>query len=168
MADRRPRVPRWMTVVLAVSLALNLAVVGLVAGAALSRGGPPFTGRGPGPGGPLALVGALPDEIRGETMAALRAGRDRPDREERRARMDRLTALIRAEPFDRAAVAEMLVDQRSGAAREAQRLENAVLDRLERMDAAGRDAFADRLEDGRRRGRGPDGPSERDRDRNRD
>ena len=144
MAERRSRVPLWLRITLALSLAANLAVVGLIAGAALSRGGPPF-GAGPPGAGPFALVRALPLDERRALIRDLREGRGRPDRAERRQRINALIDLIRAEPFDRDAVQAMLSDQRDRAAVETGRVEDAVLDRLSAMDPAARAAFAERL-----------------------
>ncbi|MFT5364006.1 MAG: putative membrane protein, partial [Dinoroseobacter sp.] len=46
-----PRAPRWMKIALVVSLAINLAVIGLVAGAAVNfrKDGGPQSGRIDGP-----------------------------------------------------------------------------------------------------------------------
>ena len=151
---------RWVKIALVVSLALNLLVVGLIAGAMIrhdreERGErdrarvetPRDFVRSP-------FLGALePDERRAvgrELMAA--EGSIRENRAELRARFERLLEAIRAEPFDRAAVEAVLDEQRAVGARRLEIAEEAVLDRLSAMPPAARAAYADRLDRSLRRG----------------
>lgn len=108
---------RVIRVVLILSLALNLAFVGGVAGLAL-RGGPSERGlqaggAGTGTGGPLAR--ALPHDVRKEL------GRDMRDfarsiglrRSNVRENMNRLADIVEAAPFDAAVLAAELEAQKA-------------------------------------------------------
>ena len=147
MAERSARVPRWVKATLAVSLALNLVVVGLVVGASLSRGGPPWHPAARAPVDPGGLIRALPDDAREDVIRAMREGREREDRAERDRRTRAILALIRSEPFDRARLEAALDERRAATSSEFDRIQSLFLDRLEGMDAAERSAFADRLTD---------------------
>ncbi|MFE3837119.1 periplasmic heavy metal sensor [Pseudogemmobacter sonorensis] len=152
----------WVRIVLAVSLALNLAVVGLTAGIALRHGGPQDRGGGQDFGlGPLAR--ALPVEER----KALRRGfiDNHPElakgTEALKADFDRLLAILRSESLDPAALDAALAQI---ALRNAERLTSGsalIGGYLARTDAAGRADYADRLAEvlgrGARRGSGPGG-----------
>jgi len=137
-------IPRRWRIVLLASLAVNLLVVGLVAGALLDRDDrrPGFRGQ--------PLVSALPDADR----AALRDELGRPDREDRRARFRALLDAIRAEPFDAAALRDLLATERARGQDRAARFETAIIARLSGMDAAARADYARRLEQMIRRGPG--------------
>ena len=165
-AERDPgrRTGRWTRIVLVVSLALNLAVAGVVVGGMLFHGGP----RGPGPhgadGGPsLRGLGPTPflmalDPDDREALAAAARERAVPWRENRdamRDRLDRMLDLIRAQPFDAAAVTEALAALRLAGA-ERQALGEALLvDRLDAMTPAARTDYADRIAEGFDRRRRP-------------
>ena len=100
--------PRWIKIALAVSVALNLAVAGLAAGAWLreghSRGMPRDMSFGP-------FTEALSDADRRELRRALgdRAPGFREARQEMRADLTTLLATLRAEPFDPAAAEALQV-----------------------------------------------------------
>ena len=111
MPPQPPRAGRGIRIALAVSLALNVAVAGLVGGALLGRGGPedPPALRMLGLG-PFAL--ALPadgrDQLRGrleEMTPDLRAERTRIGMSLRH-----VQGALLAEPFDRDAAARALYD----------------------------------------------------------
>jgi hypothetical protein len=138
------RCPLWVKIVLAVSLAGNLAVVGLVAGAAL-RGGP-FVERGPSMGYAMPYVVALPREARREVFGAVRTNDDLPDRRARRA--------LEATPFDIAAVEAVLERQGAGAARVQATAQAAWLDVVARLSDDERIAYTARIEETLKR-RGP-------------
>lgn len=136
-----------MKIALAVSLAFNLLVVGLVAGAILGR---PAPGEAPAIRtlglGPFAL--ALPREARGEI-----AGRIEADMAEvRRNRVDIGRSLIAvrgalmADPFDRAAAERALSQSRMAASALQAQGHAALLDTLEAMTPAERAVVAERLE----------------------
>lgn len=154
MSDTAPQPPvppaptrGWVKVLLAVSLALNLAIIGMAAGAFLRNGGPPGRGDDRDFG-----LGPLADALSREDRRALRDAflERHPDgmggRAALRADFDALLAALRAEPFDPAALDAAFA---SIAARNADLLErgrSVVADYLKTMDAATRAAFADRLE----------------------
>ena len=142
---------RWRMAFLVLA-ALNLAILGLVAGAALRDGGPrdrmvrdlafgPFT-----------------EALSPEDRKALRQGflQKMPDfRADRMAmRADALALLgaLRAEPYDPAALRAAL-DQVQGRMQARVGLgRDLLLERIDAMDPAARAAFADRLEQGLRKG----------------
>jgi hypothetical protein len=152
-----PRAPgRWLKAALVVSLALNLAVAGIVAGALLgerrdARRPPPAElarelGLGP-------YTRALDIADRRALGAAVRervraASGPRAIRAEIRQDFAQVLAALRAEPFDPGRVAALIAAQ--GARAEARRELGAalLLERLAAMDAGARAAYADRLEAG--------------------
>ncbi|MFK7870850.1 MAG: periplasmic heavy metal sensor [Roseobacter sp.] len=103
-AGNSGRQSRWLKPTLLVSLALNLAFIGVIAGAALRFDGTPrFTG-GPPPSGSFgrAYMMALPKEDRREIMRAVRTSNDAglPDRAARRDMFKAVVAALEATPFD--------------------------------------------------------------------
>jgi uncharacterized membrane protein len=165
MAETNPA-PRkawpWARIVLAGSLAVNLLVIGLIAGALL--GGPRDRDRNPvlrdlgfGP-----FVQALPRADRRELGAAMRreAGAFRENRAEMRRQFEAILAALRADPFDAGALRDMVeaqyarVSERQGLGR------RLLLDRIEAMTGAERAAYADALDASLRRRR----PDRSDRD----
>lgn len=147
MADQIKSVARpsriWR-VVLIVSLALNLAVLGLVGGAFVSG---KFGGDRPGRIdfglGPVAR--ALTSDDRRAIGRALR--QDRALRGyDFRAQMVAVTAALRAEPYDGAMMQSLLEDQAARLGQVQARAQLAVLDRIAAMSPDDRRAFADRLD----------------------
>ncbi len=140
--------PRWMKIVLALSLAANLAVVGLVAGAALKAGG---EGGRPGMARDLAF-GPYSEALTGEQRRALWRGMmaDAPDRGQMRAEfradLDAVVASLRAEPFDAAAFRAALAQQNARLAARVTAGREGLADLVAGMSVAERLAFADRLE----------------------
>ena len=140
----RPRSSRGLKIALAVSLAFNLCIVGVIAGVML-RDGPPRGGRDFG-------LGPLSEALSHEDRKALRAifverHHDlRESRREMQAEFAALVAALRADPFDPTALDTALA---AIAARNQSLLDTGrelVAERLKALDAAGRAAFADRLE----------------------
>ena len=143
---------RGLRIALGVSVALNLLVVGLVAGAILRDGGPrdrmvrdldlgPFT---------EALSQADRAAIRREFVA--RVPDLREARRAMRAEFGDLLGVLRAEPFDPDAMRAVMAGQR---ARMQERLDlgqDLLLERLTAMTPEARQGFADRLEERLRRG----------------
>lgn len=135
---------RRLKIALAVSLAFNLCILGVIGGVML-RDGPPQRGRDFG-------LGPLSEALGREDRKALRdafVARHpdiRGDRRAMRAEFDVLVAALRAEPFDPAALDEALaaIAVRNQALLDTGR--ELVAERLKAMDAAARAAFADRLE----------------------
>lgn len=141
----RPRA--WMRWLLIASLALNLAIAGLVAGAVVRA-----RHMGPPHGFDLAIgpiARALAPEDRRWIMRDLAGNRALPARDPaaRRAEMRALLAAVTAQPFDPAAVAAALETQRSGAQSLQIAAETALVARLATMSPEARAAFAARLSD---------------------
>jgi len=148
-----PRKRRWPTMLLALSLTLNLLVLGLIAGAHfrdqrdLRRFPPPdrevmrTTGFGP-------FFDAMPREARNRLGKALRErdGNFRPDRGVLAAELREMIVALRAQPFDPEALAALLsaqhdrIDGRIVAGR------GMLLEQVALMSDAERAQFADGLE----------------------
>lgn len=133
-------------------LALNLAVAGLMAGAALR-------GMGEGPMRRDLGFGPFSEALAPEAHQRLRSAYmgHRPDmqarRDLRRAEAEAVLGALRAEPFNPAAF-EAALGQMAGRAEEEAALGRALLvGEVRQMSAAERQAFADRLERVLRRGR---------------
>lgn len=145
---------RGLKIAFALSLALNLLVAGMVAGAWLNGGGP-------GHGLPRDLSfgpfsEALSHEDRRAIRRALWAEKDslRAGREAAKAEFDTLLAALRAEPFDPSAVDAALsavVIRSEGRLAKGQEL---LTDRIGTMSPTDRLAFADRLEGALKHGPG--------------
>ena len=146
-----PKGPRWIKAALVASVALNLAVAGLVLGA--------WLGDGPRKGMPRDLsFGPFSEALSDTDRRALRkdlmgrAGEFRTSRDAARAEFETLLATLRADPFDPAAMTTALTAIET---RNAERLElgrSLIETRLIEMSVEERMAFADRLEKGLRRG----------------
>jgi uncharacterized membrane protein len=164
---RPPR--RWLPYALAASVALNLAVAGIVAGSMLRHAAPWDAGGG------VRVIGfghwdrAFDDDDRAALRAAAAAERPRLTAAVRDERRDRraLVALLRAEPFDAAAFDAVVARMQLRAADRLAFGQQLIRDRVLAMDAAGRAALAERLEraqrrrpdrDGDRDGNGPGAP----------
>ncbi|WP_420568054.1 periplasmic heavy metal sensor [Thalassovita sp.] len=142
----------WLKVVLFTSLALNLAVAGVVIGAAVKYG----PRDGPRPPRVDMMMGpythalshkdrrAIGEQLRREYRA------ERPSRAQVQAQFDQVLSALQAQPFDPEALGDLLQNQlAAGQERQAigQRL---LLQRLTAMSDAERAEFAERLEDGLR------------------
>lgn len=146
-----PKPRRWVMPLLFVSLAANLLILGLVAGAFLSPDGP----RG-GREDQRAVRGVLGEPFfralpEGDRRAMIRdiLGNREQFRETRDALRDRVASFLdalRAEDFDRAEVERLLGEQRQAAISRQSFGESLLLDRLEAMTASERAAYADALE----------------------
>ena len=138
MADAPRR--RWLTWALVASLGLNLTFAGLVAGTLLKGPPPPMLGVG-------QYARALPEPYRRDLGRALRDGR--PDwpavRDAWRGRRAALATALTAEPYDPAAVAGLLDQDRAIAGEIAARGAALLLDEIDRMSTAERTAYAARL-----------------------
>jgi len=152
----RPGAGRGLKLALVLSLAANLLVVGLVAGAGLSRlhghdyHHPP--GGEPVDYGPYAR--ALSPAGRDKLRAAFRDRRPefRANREALRAGFGELLAALRATPYDPARAAAVLEAQQGRVEAQTALVRGLLLDHLASLSDAERAAFADRLEDVLRHG----------------
>ena len=142
---------RLWRIVLVVSLALNVAVIGGVAGLAISgraADGPPQ--RFLFDFGPLGRV--LDSEDRRAIGHAMRRDGAKPfSRDEMKEKVSGLAAALRAEPFDVAAVEVLFVDFRSRSERVQQDAQEAFVAQLSAMSVEARTRLADRLERGTRK-----------------
>ena len=139
-----PRSGRGLRIAFAVSLALNLAVAGLVAGAFL-RDGPPHGGRDFG-------MGPLSEALSRDDRRAMRAAfldrypGLRADRGAMREDVQVLLGTLRADPFDPMALDDALaaIARRNGELLATG--QELLAARIKAMDPDDRAAFADRLE----------------------
>jgi uncharacterized membrane protein len=164
MADTPPpaapansRLLRWALVV---SLTVNLIIVGLILGAAFGRDRDGRRDSALADIGFNPFVAALPADERQELGRALvaRAGDFRQNREALRGEFDKLIALLRAEPFDLAAVRASVEAQQSRLRERQEMGRDLLFERLAAMSPDERSDFADALERALRRGpRGPRG-----------
>ena len=147
MADqgtgKPPRMRTWVRVLLGVSLALNLAVVGIAAGAALRFGKPDGTHRPPPPIGAL-LYRELSREDRKEMRS--RAAETRQSHGDRRKdEVAQIDAALRAVPFDPVALNEVLSAQTRKREAFQDEVQQLWLKRVSEMSDKERAAYADRL-----------------------
>lgn len=148
-------VPRWMRYALVVSLAANLLVLGVVAGAVIRHDRD-------GPRGMIADVGFGPytEALSREDRKALRdafiarAPDFRAMRAEAQADMATLIAALRAADWDEAAVKTTLAKQRDRTVSRISLGQDLLLERLSAMTPDARRALADRLDGMMRRGPG--------------
>ncbi len=142
-----PRMRPWLRLVLFASLALNLLVVGVVAGAVL-RGGPDRY-RMPDRDVAFAYIRALEEEDRRALRReAIRRFRDDDSlrRNAPRAHYDTALSLLRQAPFDAAAFDAVLRRQQEGVLARAAVGREVLVARVAAMPPEARAAMADRLE----------------------
>ena len=144
------RCPLWVKIVLGLSLALNLAIVGMIAGFVL-RGGP-MGARGPAMGYATPYVLALPRELRRDVFGAVRNDDSLPDRRARRAEYRAMIAALRATPYDAAAVEAVLKRQAEGASRVQAAAHDAWLKAVARLSDEERVAYTARMEEALKKG----------------
>lgn len=147
-----PMAPRWMQILLGVSLGLNLLVAGLVVGA-FFREDPETHRRAARDVAAAPFLMALEPKDRRAVILHLRSQSVtlRQNRSEIRSRFNALIEAIGAEEFDRETVEALLGEQRSAATRRQSIGEKAFLDKLESMSAEERAAIAARLEQSMKR-----------------
>ena len=162
MAETSPQAPRrgvsrFLRVALFLSLALNLAFVGLVAGQVWKA----QDGRRPDAVADLGLgpvARALSPAERADLGRDLRRGGG-DARRDRRANAEALLAAIRAEPFDPEAVIALLSEQRDRRLAEQARAQRVFAERLAAMSPERRAEFAAALAADLRRGPPPQAPT---------
>lgn len=145
--------PRWMKVVLVISLAVNLAVAGVVVGAALRHG--PWGGGGHHRVAAerigSAYVRALSREDRRAIWRAMHA-QDGPEASPRRSERVRaeiapMLRALRATPYDPQAVREIMERQMQAGRARQKAGQRHIQERLAEMTAQERAAYADRLQE---------------------
>jgi uncharacterized membrane protein len=138
------RCPRWVKVVLAVSLALNLAVVGLVAGMMMRIA--PLREVRSNLGYAAPYVIALPGQERRSLLRAIRNDPSLPRRADRKAAFKDMVNVLRLEPFDRTQVSNILNRQGADVSQIQTVAQSAWLDAVEGMSIKNRLAYIDRIE----------------------
>ncbi len=145
---------RTFRIVLVVSLAMNLLVLGMV-------GGRMIRGHGLAPMGMDMSLGDVsraldPGDRRfvADRLRQTDAARPLMALRDRRAALGAFVAAVRAEPFDAAAVDAIFAEQRERASGLMAIGQQALLERLAQMGPEARAQFADRLERELRRGPG--------------
>ncbi|WP_372604803.1 periplasmic heavy metal sensor [Actibacterium sp.] len=150
---------RWSRVVLALSLALNLLVVGTVAGVVVRHERPHPEAREPGSDllayGPYGF--AFDDDDRDHMRQMLRheVGQLRENRRAVRRDFDQVVAALRATPYDPALVQNLIEQQQARVNAQADHVRDLMLAQIAAMDDEEREEFADRLEALLRRGPPP-------------
>lgn len=150
--SEKRRGPVWIKVLLGLSLALNLAIAGVVAGFVL-RGGPQGV-RGANMGYAAPYVLALPRELRREVFGKVRSDERLPDRRARRADYRAMIEVLRATPFDASAVQAVLDRQSDTASRVQAAGQAAWLEVVSRFSDAERVAYVAQMEEEMKR-KGP-------------
>lgn len=147
---KRRRRLRWALIA---SLAVNLVFLGLFAGAAYrfagGPGAPHHGARGPDARNyATPYVRALPEARRRALFDEMRAGTpEMPSRAARRALYAQVLAALRADPFDPAAVEDVLRAQGDMALRFQTASEGSWLAQVQGMSLQERAAYADRIEE---------------------
>jgi len=136
----------WLKLVFALSLALNLLVLGAVGGVVLRHGG--FDGRHHHmAGGPMTRALSKEDKrVVAREMRRSYRERGRDGRAAYGAAMQQLVAGLRAEPFDPAPVAKQMSRMREMLGQRVAIGQRVLLEHLEQMEPGARRAFAARLE----------------------
>ena len=148
--DPKTRMAPRLRLLLFGSLALNILVIGIVAGAVIFgpyRDGPRGAHRfDPAIG---ALSRALNEDDRQEIRKRVRVARDalRPAHSRHQKVMQALITDLRATPFDPDAVAQHMRDLRGHLNGRVEIGQKILLDYLQGLDAAERQAYADRLQE---------------------
>lgn len=161
--ERKKRGFAWTKVLLVASLALNLLIVGVIAGSVLGAkpkdNNPLLRNLGYGP-----FVGALPSEDKYQMTEALKrqAGSFRENRRELRREFETLLDLLRTDPFDAAQLEAVIMRQSSHISERLELGSELLIERIVAMTPEARAAYADRLDKQlKRRGPDPRGPSDR-------
>ncbi len=150
MESAQRRVPRWIKIVLGLSLALNLLIIGAVAGTAwrVSKGGD----RAGPPAGGYVFVWALERADRQEILSEFRL-KNRATHQDRRVMMQEVLEVLRADDFDPATLDGLLSEEASRGAGVREGVQAKVLEKISAMDRDARLAYAERLEEKLQRGK---------------
>ncbi len=140
----KPRIRLWLRVVLGVSLALNLLVLGLVGGAMMRFGGPDGMRPLPRTIG-AALFRELPRADR-RALSSRSRGSLGDHQTRRSANLMSLGDALRASPFDPEAVGAVLDQHAAARARVQKSVQQAWLAQVSTMSDEARQAYATRLE----------------------
>lgn len=137
--------PRWIRVLLVLSLALNLAFVGVLGGA-VYRAKERWGGKAPPPPSlSVTLFRAMDHETRRELLRGA-AGKHQNFRAQREADRQALFDAMRKEPFDVTAVEQILEKQARQQAQFRNQVRKAWLEKLENMSDEDRERLLERFE----------------------
>lgn len=145
--QQKPR--RIWRIVLVVSLALNLLVIGVVGGAVLRFGGM-HNDRDRPPRGGLIYFREMPHSAQKDIRDAARAGFKKRDTE-RAAQMGEVLSVLRAAPFDPDGLRATMTARSSRAQEDQMRMVDIWIGHVEQMSDAERVEYADRVEAAARR-----------------
>lgn len=145
MAEVNTKTARWVKVVLALSLLLNLLIVGLAGGAFVK--GRELRDARPDAGGMSFVTRALPLQHQAEVRHEIRNRIDemRANRDEIRVLRRDLAAALTAEPFDMGVVEDIFDRQRNILIGLAGAGHEIVIRQIETMDEDDRARYADNL-----------------------
>ncbi|MEP3298150.1 periplasmic heavy metal sensor [Tateyamaria sp.] len=152
MDDNKPHTPRRMKIILAASLAVNVLVLGALAGAAFHGGdrGPRMGSRGGGENAAIGIYGrALDKADRRAIGTRLHKGREdgRAIRAELRELATQSVGMLRQSPFDKDAFAEVLLQQQGLIKTHSDDMQSALVEHVSTMSDAQRAAYAQKLQD---------------------
>lgn len=140
------KAPRWMKVVLPISLAINVGIAGVVGGAFLRA--PTIThDRVESPEGVAMLARAMPTVHQRELRGALRDQREgqRPDRQTLRTLRNRFIVSLRNAPFDINEVNLVFIDQRKMLTNLTAAGHDAVIEQIKSMSPEDRERYVQKL-----------------------
>ncbi|UWQ48729.1 periplasmic heavy metal sensor [Leisingera caerulea] len=144
-AEGKPGMKLWLKLLLAASLALNLAVIGIAAGAAWR-----FSGSDRHWQRPPSVGAMIFRELDRDTRKELRqqaGGHHGSYFERRHAEGEAVIAALRSSSFDAAALRDMLRSQADARHAFHAKVQDAWVSKMEAMTPEERAAFADRMED---------------------
>jgi uncharacterized membrane protein len=154
--EPRPKRRFWLRALLFVSLALNLAVIGVVGGAMLGKSkrddAPARVSRELGLGPFLAAMEQADRQVLYK-MTRERSGDLKAGRSQWRAAFDESFEVLRADPFDTSRMRALIAQQEQAATAGRRLGQDVLLEHLSTMTLEERRDFADRLEQAMRRGR---------------
>jgi uncharacterized membrane protein len=143
---QRNGTPRWVKIVLIVSVAANLGIVGIVGGAAL-RAPEAMRNNVEAPDGVAMLARAMPPEFQRAVRRSLRDSRAdlHPDRRELARLRDHFVEALRTEPFEINAVNRVFTSQRRMLDGLIATGHDAVIEQIEAMTLRDRENYIRRL-----------------------
>ena len=150
MSEHMKKPRKWTKVLLIVSLALNACFIGLIIGVKLTQDGI-RPQRAPSAQGSLYLR-ALSHEDRRALGKSMRSYYTREMRQMDRAGYENALVLLRAIPFDPAALDNLMEDQKEASEERLEYAREALIAHLAGMSDAKRAEFADALEHALQRG----------------
>jgi uncharacterized membrane protein len=150
MSEQMKTPRKWTKVLLIVSLALNACFIGLIIGVKLTQDGM-RPQRAPSAQGSLYLR-ALSHEDRRTLGQAMRSYHTREMRQMDRAGYENALVLLRATPFDKEALEDLMDDQTEASEERLEYAREALIAHLAAMSDAERAEFADALEHALKRG----------------